>query len=66
MRYDDEHIRAELERAIASAGGVRRLADACGLTAGFISQVRLGQSPPGPKLAAYLGYREDSVRWVKQ
>jgi hypothetical protein len=66
MRYDDEHIKAELERAIAMAGGVRRLADRCGLTASFISQVRLGQSAPGPKLAEYLGYVEDGRRWVEK
>jgi hypothetical protein len=66
MRYDDDYIRRVLEDAIERAGGVRRLADDAGVSAAFISNVRLGHAPPGPTLASYLGYAEDGKRWVEK
>ena len=53
-----------MERAIETAGGLRRFAQNAGLSATFVSAVRHGQSP-GPKLAAYLGYRDDGKKWVR-
>jgi hypothetical protein len=66
MRYTDEDIRADLQRAIDEAGSLRKLSDECGLSPTFLSQVRRGDSLPGPTLAAYLGYEDDGKRWIKK
>lgn len=52
-----------LESAIDDAGGVRALARRWGVSAGYVSQVRLGRRQPGPRILLRLGLRcERTVR----
>ena len=64
MRFSDDDIRAELNAVIA-ASTLRQVAKKLGVTPAFVSQVSRGNSPPGPKIAAALGYMDDGLRWVK-
>lgn len=64
-RYTDEDLLIELEHAVQRAGSQRRFAKASGLSPTFVSMVMNGQARPGPVLAAFLGFREDEKRWVR-
>lgn len=65
MRYTDDDIRADLDRAIERAGSIRKLAVKMGITPAYLSSVMRGLKPVGPAVATYLGFEEDGKRWVK-
>lgn len=64
MRFTDDDIRADLERAIDAAGSLRRWAAHAGVSPAEVSQVRLGRKV-GPRIAAALGYHRDDKIWVR-
>lgn len=64
-RYSDDDVRAELRRAIERAGSLRKWAENADVSASHVSQVMLRQIPPGPKIAAALGFRDDGRKWVR-
>jgi hypothetical protein len=65
MRYTDDDLRRELERLITERGSLRALARELGLSPTFLSIVRLGRVPPGPRLADALGFHDDGLKWVR-
>lgn len=65
-RYADADVLKEFERRIAEAGGLRTFARHAGLSAAFLSMVRLGQSPVSPRVAEALGFVDDGKRWVRK
>lgn len=64
-RYTDDDVRAELRRAIDRAGSLRKWAEGADVSASHVSQVMLRQIPPGPRIAAALGFEEDGRRWIR-
>lgn len=64
MRYSDEQVRQALQERI-EASSLRAVAGEIGITPSFLSQVMRGNAPPSDKLAAYVGFHEDGLRWVK-
>lgn len=63
-RFSDSDVLSELERRIVEAGGLRAFARQAGLSASFLSMVRLGQSPVSTRVAEALGFLDDGQRWV--
>ena len=49
-----------IEAAIAAAGSAQALAAAWGISAAYLSDVRLGKREPGPKILERLGLTEIS------
>jgi len=66
MRFTDDDIVAEIERAIERAGSLRRFAKEAGVSPTFVSLVRRSKSPPGETLARHLGFVDDGKRWVRE
>jgi len=44
---------------------MRQLARDLGVSASMIQHVASGKIPPGPTIAAALGYVDDGLRWVR-
>lgn len=63
-RFTDEDIRLEVS-ALATEIGTRQAAKRLGVSPAFVSQITIGRTPPGPTVAAALGYRDDGKRWIK-
>ena len=64
-RFSDSDVLDELERRIVEAGGLRAFARQAGLSAAFLSMVRLRQSPVSTRVANALGFLDDGQRWVR-
>ncbi len=65
--YTDADIRRTLAAHVAEHG-VRGTARQLNVGASLVSAVGLGQRPPGPKLAASLGYVSagNGKRWLRK
>lgn len=64
-RYTDDDVRRELRIAIERAGSMRKFALSINVSATQVSQVLARELPPGPRIAAALGFAEDGYRWVR-
>lgn len=51
---------SDFDRALG-AHGVRGLARACGVSPAFISTVKNRQTPPSPKILAFLGWERETT-----
>jgi predicted transcriptional regulator len=65
MRFSDDDIRKELRDRISGAT-LRGVARELGVSPAMVSQVVYGNFPPGPKIAAALGYADDGLRWIRK
>lgn len=65
-RFTDEDVRQALRTAIERAGSLRSWAAQAGVSSAHVSQVLIRDLPPGPVIAASLGFHEDGYRWVKR
>jgi hypothetical protein len=65
QRFTDDDVRDCLEQAITDAGSLRQFAKLAGVSPTFVSFVRKRGMPPGPRIAAALGFVEDKQRWVR-
>jgi hypothetical protein len=64
MRFSDKDVINALSGKIA-ASSLRKVAAEIGVTPAFISFVMHEKCPPGPKVAKFLGFQDDGLRWVK-
>jgi hypothetical protein len=64
-RFTDDDVRSAMEQAIEDAGSLRQFAKLAGVSPTFVSLVRTRGMPPGPRIAAALGFVEDGQRWVR-
>jgi hypothetical protein len=64
MSLSRRDVGAIIEGVIATAGGVRALARKWGLSAAYISDIRLAKRDPGPVVLRFLGLKKQEQRIV--
>jgi lambda repressor-like predicted transcriptional regulator len=63
-RFTEDDVRAALRQAIERAGSLRKWAESAEVSSAHVSQVLQRELPPGPRIAAALGFVEDGRRWI--
>lgn len=61
----EAQVRERIETEVRRAGTARALAHQWGVAEAYLSDVRAGRRPPGPKITAGLGLRVAGVRYER-